>query len=259
MKKTRFQKVLCFVLSVTMLLSMCCMTVFASSEEESIKRNPTEEEKNPYSASTLEEMQSLVGTLTYAEYLSSNSEQRIEYQNKLADASQLAGIESISIPNILEPAVSNSVITDAEKGKVPQIVSGNDMCIDSMAKDPDAWISFGEENKDTTIYLPAQGKASWTVPISAEQKGFYYIKIEYYSVKTSESSISAIERKLKIDDKVPFNEVSSLTFSKNWEYKYGDTHRHTHDARKHHKPPVLHGTADFVCQIFKMTFHGTNN
>ena len=226
MKKTRFQKVICFILSVTMLLSVCGFTVFASSDEESYKRNPNSDEKNPYSASTLEEMQALVGTLTYAEYLSSNNDQRqdyIKYLEALKEASEDGNISlpTISIPNILEPAQDGEV-NDAEKGKVPQTVSKNDQCIDSQAKNPEAWVNFGEENYDSTIYLPAQGKATWTVSISAEQQGLYYIKIVYYSVKTSESSISSIERKFKIDDKIPFNEVSSLKLDKDWAYKYGD-------------------------------------
>ena len=227
MKKTRFQKVLCFILSVTMLLSVCGVTVFAASnEEESYKRNPSSNEKYPYSASTLEEMQALVGTLTYAEYLSSNSDQRDEYVAKLEELkgnpnSELKIPTVISVPDILEPKVDTEV-SDAEKGKVPQTVSKNELCIDSMAKDPDSWVNFGEENKDTSLYLPAQGKATWTVSVKAEEQGFYYLKIVYYSVKTDESSVSTIERKLKIDDKVPFNEVSSLKFNKNWAYKYGN-------------------------------------
>ena len=226
MKKTRFQKVLCFILSVTMLLSVCGVTVFAASDEGSYKRNPNSEEKNPYSASTLEEMQALVGTLTYAEYLSSNSDQRKEYLNKLEALKQNAeggviSLPTLSVKDILSAAPVGEV-SEAEKGKVPQIVSQNAMCTDSKAKDPDAWANFGDENYDTTIYLPAQGKATWTINVSAEEQGFYYLKIEYYSVKTSESSISSIERKLKIDDKVPYSEVGSLKFDKNWIYKYGD-------------------------------------
>ena len=225
MKKTRFQKVLCFVLSVTMLLSVCGMSVFAASDEDSYKRNPSTEEKNPYSASTLEEMQALVGTLTYAQYLSSFSDQRNQYKTEVLDkAEKDPQTGEIILPSIFVPDITKSAkdsdVSDAEKGKVPQTVSKNQLCIDSMATNPDEWVSFGEENKDTTLYLPAQGKAAWNVTITAEQQGFYYIKIEYYSVKTSESSISSIERKLKIDDKVPFNEVSSLKLNKNWFYNY---------------------------------------
>ena len=218
MKKTRFQKVLSFVLSVTLLLSVCGVTAFASSDEgESLKRHPGSNEKNPYSASTLEEMKALVGTLSYAEYLSSHSEQRDAYRNNLDKG---VTYSTIPIENIL--VFTTDEDNDANKGKIAQAVSSNQMCTDSMAKNPGSWVNFGKDNADKSVYLPAQGYASWQVTLTAEQEGFYYIKIEYYSVDTAESSISAIERKLKIDDKVPFNEVSSLTFNKNWAYKYGD-------------------------------------
>ena len=218
MKKMRFQKVICFVLSVTMLLSAFGVTALASSDqEESLKRDPSAEEKNPYSASTLEQMQALVGTLTYAEYLSSYSEQRDVY---LANLKANATYSTIPIENILNFTTDED--NEANKGKIAEIVSSSQMCIDSKIKTPSVWAGFGEDNYDNTVYLPAQGYASWQVTLTAEQEGFYYIKIEYYSVETGESSVSAIERKLKIDDKVPFNEVSSLKFDKNWVYKYGD-------------------------------------
>ena len=208
MKKTRFQKVLCFILSVTMLLSVCGITVFAASDsEESLKRNPGTEEKNPYSASTLEEMQALVGTLSYAEYLNSYSEQRDIHLDRLTKGDTFQPIKY----DILN-------FNTAENHKA-EVVSSNKMCNDSQAGVPDAWATFGD-NGDSSVYLPAQGYASWQVTLSAEQAGFYYIRIEYYSVETAESSISAIERKLKIDDKIPFSEVSSISFDKDWAYKY---------------------------------------
>ena len=211
MKNKRFQKVVCFILSVTMLLSVCGVTVFGSEEEDSLKRNPTTEEKYPYSASTLEEMQALVGTLSYAEYLDSYSEQREDFVERLqADPTKFKTIEF----DIL------AVTTNPDKGA--EKVSSNQMCNDSMSTSPDSWTDFSDEDKGNSVYLPAQGYATWQTTLKAEQAGFYYIRIHYYSVKTSESSISAIERKLKLDDKVPFDEVSSLTFDKNWVYKYGD-------------------------------------
>ena len=226
MKKTRFQKVLCFILSVTMLLSVCSFAVFASEDEEnSLKRNPGYEEKNPYSASTLKEMQSLVGTLSYAEYLDGLSDQREEYREKLEANEPVSNIpvEDITV-------FTTDEANEANKGKYAETASKNQLCIDSRAENKDAWLNFGDENLDKSVYLPAQGYVSWQVNISADQVGFYYIKIEYYSVKTSESSISAIERKLKIDDNVPFSEVSSLKFDKNWVYQYGNIEEVVTDA-----------------------------
>ena len=218
MKKSLFQKVVCFILSVTMLLSVFCVSVFAASEEEeSLKRNPGVDEENPYSASTLEEMKALVGTLAYDEYLSSYSEQRDAYFARLQSG---ATYSNISIENILNFVTDEDI--EVNKGKIAEAVSSSEAVKESKIDNPDAWEHFGAENYGSTVYLPAQGYAQWQVNISDEQEGFYYIKIEYYSVKTAESSISSIERKLKIDDKVPFNEVSSLKFNKDWVYSYGD-------------------------------------
>ena len=211
MKKTRFQKVICFILSVTVLLSVCAVTAFASSEsEESYKRNPNSDEKHPYSASTLEEMKALVGTLTYEEYLKSLIDERKAYLAKIGNSQQLSTL-SYDVTKFID-------------GSKAEIVASSEICLKSMTQDgtKNSWTNFGEVSKDQTVYLPAEGSASWEYEIEADQEGFYYIKIEYYSAQTSESSISAIERKLKIDDKVPFNEVSTLKFNKNWIYKYGD-------------------------------------
>ena len=196
----------------------------ATDTDESYKRNPGSDEKNPYSASTLEEMQALVGTLSYAEYLINHSEQRDEYRESL----KTTQYNTIPVENIL--VFDTYDVNDVNKGKYAEAVLigydsdnnpiFNDVCKESMASDPNAWENFGDENLDNTVYLPAQGYASWQIYVNAEQAGFYYIKIEYYSVQTSESSVSAIERKLKINDTIPFSEASTLKFDKNWAYKY---------------------------------------
>ncbi len=215
MKKTPLQsRILCFILTLAMLLSTVCMSVFAATDEdESYKRDPSGTEKNPYNASTLEEMKDLVGTLTYEQYLEGYGDQRKEYLAKLENGTTF---NSIKIPDILD--FKTAEINEANEGKYAQKVSDNLLCNDSKIEDPDAWVNFGAENYDNSVYLPAQGSATWSVNLTAEQEGFYYIKIEYFSVETSESSISAIERKLKLDDKVPFSEVSSLKLNKSWKY-----------------------------------------
>ena len=220
MKKTRFQRVLCFILSVTLLLSGYGVSALASEDGDgSYKRNPGYDESNPYSASTLEDMQSLIGTLSYAEYLSSNSEQRAEYKANLDKGiyNQPIKIEGEAITQFITDEA-----TEVNKEKYAEVVANNAVCQDAISRYPDAWENFGEENQQYSVYLPTQGYASWQVTLSEDQVGLYYIKIEYYSVKTKESSISAIERKFKIDDKIPFSEVSTLKFDKNWAYKYGD-------------------------------------
>ena len=205
MKNKRFQRVLCFILSVTMLLSVFGVTVFAS---EAKKYNPND--ANPYTPTTAEEMQALIGTLTYVEYLDSYSEQRAEYVESLKTQTY----NKVAF-DILNPQAGSSAIK----------VSDSDACAESKVKNPDAWTDFTDEDWANSIYLPASGKATWQVTLGDNtdaKPGLYYIKIEYYSVKTGESTIASIERKLKIDDAIPFKEVSTLKFDKNWAYKYGE-------------------------------------
>ena len=218
MKKKLFQRVICFILSVTMLLSMVCISTSAASDEEgSLKRDPTSEEEFPYSASTLEEMQALVGTVSYLEYLSSRSEQRDKY---------IANINSDVFKEIEVPIdsclLAEGEYSEFDKNKIPELVDDgdddNDYCDVSREENPNAWKDFGDNYKNS-VYLPAQGEATWSVMIPENAGGFYYIKIEYFSVQTAESSVSGIERKLKIDDRIPFNEVSTVKFDKTWAYK----------------------------------------
>ena len=208
MKNKRFQKVLCFILSVTVLLSVVGVTVLAS-ESSPQKYNATD--KNPYTPSTTEEMEALVGTLTYAEYLSSLSEQRADY---IAKYNANPGAYTVVKFPVLTPQEGSS----AEK------VSESDICKDSKTENPESWADFTEEDWANSLYLPASGKATWEVTLDEEtdaKPGIYYIKIEYYSVMTDESTISSIERKLKIDTKIAFDEASTLKFDKNWVYSYG--------------------------------------
>ena len=61
MKKSMFQKVICFVLSVATLFSVFALTVAASGSERP---------KSDTTAATLEEMEALIGTTSYQAYIS---------------------------------------------------------------------------------------------------------------------------------------------------------------------------------------------
>ncbi len=213
MEKTKLQsRVICFILTLTLLLSMFCVGASAA-EDKSYKIDPANPEKNPYSASTLEEMKALIDTRPYEEYKTEYAAQREEYDEQVKAGVQFSPIK---VTDILDFVTDED--NEANEGKIAEQVSANDVCNESRDDDPSAWLNFGEENYDTTVYLPSQGYATWSVSISPEQVGFYYIKIEYYSCITSESSISSIERKFRLDDKVPFTEASTLKINKDWVY-----------------------------------------
>ena len=239
MKNTKFRRVICFILSVTTMLSAFCVSVFASSDGDSWKRQPGVKEDYPYSASTLEEMKALVGTLSYRDYLIGHSEHRDTYLNSLAENKSYSAIE---VP--IDSFYGNDGDVEAnEKTATLDKVADSLYCNAQKEKWADQWISFG--NANDSVYLPSQGSATWTFNVEDEQAGFYYIKIEYYSVKTDESSVSGIERKLKIDGKVPFDEVSSIKLDKEWVYSNvetvvtdyeGDPNHYSYDVSYEHRP-----------------------
>jgi len=187
MKKNLFRRALCFILSVTTLLSAVCVTASAGA----LKGDES-------TSATLDEMKSLIGTLSYAEYMATYS-----------DIKNRDGLGAISID-------VTSFTGDAF------IVSDSDACKGSMSEMPSYWTEFGDENLSNSVYLPASGSVTWNFTVDDEEnEGLYNLKIVYYNCKTSESSISSIERKLLINGKVPYDEVTTLTFSKNWVYSGG--------------------------------------
>ena len=168
MKKSMFQKVLCFILSVTTLFGVVALTVSAGD----LKGEDS-------TAATLEEMEAVVSTNSYADYISN-----------YADANP--GPSSI--------VLSNDRVTGGMK------VSENEELVEY----------HGKAEFENAVYLPATGSVKWEFDVDPEQIGLYFIKITYFTCLTSESSISTIERKLKIDDKIPFSEAGSLSLSKYW-------------------------------------------
>ncbi len=199
MKNTLFRKVVCFVLSVTMLVGMFGVSASAASLK-------TEPEENPYSASTLEEMTALVGTPTYEEYL--------------------AGCKEIETGNVPLDSINIDVLSfhgDAVK------VSDSDLCRGAMGSDEENWINFGD-NADSSVYLSALedkslGAPTWYFNVSENQVGYYFIKIEYFSCITAESSISSIEKGFKLDGSLVFKEIATVDMDKNWTYWSEDSFR----------------------------------
>ncbi len=208
MKRTMFQKVTCLLLSVTLILGALSITSLAAGEEIRLKPNGT--------AATLEEMQALIGTSSYDDYIA-------DYKGVNAGK----GEYEIDI-DLIEDSVIGSGLSSGDA----VIVGKSPVCF------PEDWDGFyvatdgsgalTKQEKDEALYLPATvtnsagkvvaGNASWNFTVPNGEEGLYYLYIEYYSAKTSESSVSAIQRKLKIDGKVPFSEVSSVSLDKNWAY-----------------------------------------
>ena len=182
-----FRKSICLILSVATLLGTFAFGSYAG-----------ELKGDDSTSSTLEEMQALVGTLSYTDYSKDHEANRPGLSEIALDVTKFTG--------------------DAYLSKDSEAVN------ESREDTPDAWKNFGDQ-WDNTVYLPTTnatgkqaGSASWTFTITAEQVGLYYLQIEYYNCITSESSISSIQRKLKIDNRIPFSEVSTLAFDQHWVY-----------------------------------------
>ena len=201
MKTKVFQKAICLILSVTTILGALGITSFAAEAKLPPKTNAG-------SAATLEDMIALLGTSSYAEYTLNHSDSK--WQKELDEI-------TIDVVNNLAIGSDASIAKDSKD------------CLDSAEANKSAWEGFGD-NWNNTVYLPTTnedgtkaGSASWNFKLNEAQTGLYYLQIEYYSPQITESkygksSVSAIERKLKIDGKVPFDEASSLTFDKHWIY-----------------------------------------
>ena len=199
MKRTLFQKALCFLLSVVFLLGSFGITVSAAGLKDTSNQT------------SLEDMQAFLNADSYEEYVK-------DYQETLKPG----------LPTIKIPVIPND--TDIRDGFVvndPRDTTKeqNALITDSFNSDVDGskWGAFGDENWGNSVYLPASGAVTWRFNITDATSSWYYLKLEYYTVNTEESSVSAIERKLFIDDVVPFTEASMLSLTKTWHYAYTST------------------------------------
>jgi ABC-type glycerol-3-phosphate transport system substrate-binding protein len=187
MKKNVFRKLIAFLLSVTTLLSLTAIPSLAAGETQKYGSNKD-------TAATLEEMQQLIGVSSYAEYLAANGN---DYKSGLPTI-KIDIFDTVAGSNGVKPSESND-------------------CLESFKEDKTNWENFGDA-WDSSLYLPSAGKTTWNFQIPDGADSYYYIKIEYFSCLTGDSSISSIERKLYIDGRPPFNEASYVKFDKNWAF-----------------------------------------
>ena len=68
-----------------------------------------------------------------------------------------------------------------------------------------------EEYDGLVIYTEEEGVVSWNITVS--QAGFYNLLFEYYPAPGGGGTI---ERRLLIDDELPFSEANRLSFSRLW-------------------------------------------
>ena len=175
MKKSMFQKVICFVLSVATLFGVVAFSASAAvrpSEEELADRLKGENS----SAATLQEMMAVVGTSSYSEYIQSFPEniEKVEQSIPVYDSS--IGNDKV----IVEDTVNSS---NTLRGDAANVFNSDD-CKDSYNADQSAWPDFEmydpedptKPGKDANgIYLSATSKATWTFAVP--KAGLYNIRI----------------------------------------------------------------------------------
>ena len=204
MKKSLFQKVLCLILSVTTLLGLFAVPAFAARSEDQdylYSNNDT--------ASTKEEMTALVGIPTYEEYRE-KYDSLPQYQEDELTVDVINGI------------VNEKSTLDENGSPIAKPADKHPMCQSYADSNNVNWNDFDAEDAASSLYLPAAGQTTWNVVIPEGKQGYYYLRFEYYSCNTAESSVSAIERKLLIDGRAPFKEASYITFDKSWSFDYGE-------------------------------------
>ncbi len=219
MKKSIFLRVVAMMLTVTLMLGAISVTASAAGVANDSGSYKNEKGTSP----TLDEMKNLMTTKTYEDYI----------------AEKLSGENA---PD--RTTIYLNTLSDFGFGFTDEVtVADSYEVIASMEKNSANWKSFSNQDKASSWFLPSvevdgsAGNAEWRFEV--EKPGFYTIEIDYYDciidadsyigkdgelveVRTK-SSVSAIERKLRIDGVVPFDEVGSITFDKHWKYDYVST------------------------------------
>ncbi len=215
MKRTVFQKLICFVLSVTILSGVLATTAFAANlREEGTAHRPS-----------LDEMKSYLNASSYDGYLAEYKDS----EGKLPVPSLPDGEDAYVVDVVVDLKTNEYDDYDAADGAYTKgetsygiVVSDSKYVSASMEDKPEAWNKFNElygaETADKTVYLSSGSVATWNLDIPST--GMYYIRIKYFNCETAQSGISAIERQLMINGAIPFTEASSLKFNKTWKYDY---------------------------------------
>ena len=126
------------------------VTVFAS-ESDPKKYDPTDD--HPYEPSELEEMEALIGTLSYAEYLASRSEQRAAYKT------YLDGLDAEVRKNLAETNKGSFSVDKFLPGSTAELVSTSTVC-NTSKENPEyqaSWENYDKEGVENAVYLPANG------------------------------------------------------------------------------------------------------
>ena len=189
MKTSKLTRLIAFFLAALCCVGTIVITGSASSPAPLLSAAPEEEEEA--NASSLVRMMEYLQAIPYSEYFETYRNQAAGSADVQVDLSTFTADAKASDTKML------SAMTDAELSElgIADVVSA--------------------EQRSKSVYLSANGSVSFTANVPTA--GLYYIAIDYLTVN---GTVNNVERKFYLNDSVPFKEASSLTFSKNWEYRY---------------------------------------
>ncbi len=206
MRKTKFQRITAFVLTVFLLLSSGMIAVSAASQSTT--------------GTTTEQLKELLNMISYNEYRDGFKDANIEAGEEIViDATKgwtfvTSGGKEYS---------ASSELADGDKKSVAHVLgSGADLkgiiCDGSEPTDAEnkEMESFGDK---TGLYTPSAGTVTWDITEQISGAAKYTMKIEYFPISNKSASI---ERMFKINGSVPFSEARGLTIAKIWKNVYED-------------------------------------
>ncbi len=186
MKKTNFQRLTATLLCLMFVLGCFVLPISAAQTDTS----GTSGTSSSTTGQTLAEIRELLNAMSYKEY-----------------AALYVGV----------PGGKEVITIDAVKDINSEKTDSDDYEIIGDGENAEDMAKYGLNEGEFCIATNGTGSVTWNVEVPT--RGKYVIKIEYYA---TEGKATAVERILKINDKVPFSEARYLSLNKNWQNDYVD-------------------------------------
>ena len=194
MKKSKFTRLIALLLAVICCFGVTGLTAMADSSSGSGSGKEDKKYKENSTTMSAEELQKFLDASSYA-----------VYKELYKDILPGAGSFSVDLKKFTFSGVAASDIA-------PSVVSQNAAC-----QEWQSWGNMTQEQADSSLYLPSTGAVEFSIEVPST--GMYFISMDYYTIR---GTVNSIERKLFIDNEIPFSEASYLRFSKLWQYQYID-------------------------------------
>lgn len=219
MKTSKLTRLLAFFLAL-----LCCVgsiVVIGSASAPEPAPEPETDEEAREAASSITKMQEYLEAISYSEYYDAYRSKNPGTANVSVDLTvPFQSAENIGKYAPFSASPLASALTDEQRralgirydAKGSRLVS--DMT-DAELENLGLASCFSDGLRDQAVYLSESGSVSF--PVNVPSDGLYYIAIDYLTVP---GTVNSVQRKLYINDSVPFSEASYLVFSKNWEYRY---------------------------------------